>query len=327
MTFASFVRRILRIPRRIVSELRARLLPLPVTFYLWMRNRDEQCPITTVYGPVVSLTSYGKRIDTVYLTIESIGRGTWKPSKIILWLDDKAAFDNPPATLRRLVHRGLEIRLCKNYGPHKKYYPYLESSPSPGVPPVIGDGDPLSPCGWFGNTFWGRPLITADDDILYPRDWLNNLIRSFLECPGAIHCYRAHVVSLYGTQIAPYATWKPCTSHLPSFRNFATGVSGVLYPVAFLLALKQAGAGFAQCCPKGDDIWLHVQALRAGIPVCQVAVKPVHFLMVPGSQKQALAQQNCNDGGNDRQIAATYTRADVEKLLHSIPYQKQENPF
>ena len=78
-------------------------------------------------GPVVSLTTYGKRVQAVYLAIESIARGSALPSRLILWIDDPALYANLPPTLLRLKRRGLEIRYCKNFGPHKKYYPYVES--------------------------------------------------------------------------------------------------------------------------------------------------------------------------------------------------------
>ena len=43
--------------------------------WLSVINRFMRAPITQPGGPVVSLTSYGKRIHTVHFTIESIGRG------------------------------------------------------------------------------------------------------------------------------------------------------------------------------------------------------------------------------------------------------------
>ena len=91
----------------------------------------------------VSLTSYGKRISTVWQTIETIGAGTVKPRRLILWLDDRDAYLDPPATLKRLQARGLEIRHCRDYGPHKKYFPYLNE--------ILPD-EPA------------RTLVTADDD-------------------------------------------------------------------------------------------------------------------------------------------------------------------
>jgi hypothetical protein len=83
--------------------------------------------------------------------------------------------------------------------------------------------------------------------------------------------------------------------------------------------LKRAGTAFKDCCPQGDDLWLHVQALRAGLKVRQILPSLPYFSFqgVPGSQQSALSYENVTYGdGNDRQVRATYTEADV-RLLQS----------
>jgi len=110
------------------------------------------------------------RIDSVFLTIESIGRGELLPARIILWVDDPKVFASLPSSLRRLERRGLEVKLADNYGPHTKYYPYLTSEAD-----------------------IRHPLVTADDDILYPRGWLKGLAAAYALNDQVINCYRAHV--------------------------------------------------------------------------------------------------------------------------------------
>jgi hypothetical protein len=101
---------------------------------------------------VVSLTSYGARVDLCHLTIESIGRGSCRPGRLILWLEDYENVSGLPATLQRAVRRGLEVRSCKNFGPHTKYHPAVQEA--------VGSN---------------QQLVTADDDVLYPRYWLAGL--------------------------------------------------------------------------------------------------------------------------------------------------------
>ena len=260
--------------------------------WLSLINRYGRAPVTQPDGPVLSLTTYGMRIRTVYLTIESIARGRQRPSEFILWLDDENAFNRLPPTLQRLKARGLTIRLAKNYGPHKKYYPYVESQGAFIV-----------------------PLVTADDDILYPPSWLKGLVDGFRASPEVIHCYRARVITFDHTGLTKYTGWKLCTATCASFCHFATGVSGVLYPPSFLNVLKNAGNAFETCCPKADDVWLHVQALRAGFKIRQISAEPLHFKPIPGTQSAALHLRNVtDDNGNDRQIKATYTQTDIETL-------------
>lgn len=253
-------------------------------------NKQSKFPVIHPGGPVVSMTSHGKRIDTAYLAIESVASGSLLPSELILWLDDEARYRALPLTLERLRQRGLTVRLCKNYGPHTKYYPYVDSQ----------------------EAFVG-PLVTADDDVFYPRDWLKTLTNAFEHHPHVVNCYRARVIAVQGDRMAPYEQWTLCNSTRPSWRHLLNGVSGVIYPPQLLAALKSAGSEFEQCCPKADDLWLHATALRAGFRVQQIGRRALHFPMIPGSQEIALYFDNVATG-NDFQIAKTYTQRDVQRI-------------
>jgi hypothetical protein len=273
-----------------------------VAVRVWVRrlsliNRYARSQVCQPHGPVVSLTTHGDRVATVYLTIESIGRGELRPSRIILWLDEAAKFSNLPAALCRLQKRGLEVKLCKNYGPHTKYYPYVESE-----------------------KMISQALVTADDDILYPSYWLKKLVEAFQEFPDRVNCYRARVITVREGEIVPYARWEKCTSTESSFRYLATGVSGVIYSPQFLKDIRAAGNLFEECCPKADDLWLHVQALRSGYKIRQIGWEAIHFAIVPGTQKVSLFAGNVTGhDGNDRQIRSTYRKTDLAILLREGP--------
>jgi hypothetical protein len=276
-----------RIPRRLYEEIRAHVL----LGYFWLLNLYGRTAITQPVGPVVSLTTYGKRVRTVSLAIESIARGSVLPSRIILWIDDKAAFGDLPPGIRRLTRRGLEVRLCNNYGPHKKYYPYLESLQTVEM-----------------------PLVTADDDTFYPRHWLKRLVEAFQQFPDVVNCYRARVIVLNEGGIAKYEGWKLADSTRPSFCHCAVGVGGTIYPLPLQRVLKQEGAAFLSCCPKADDLWLHVQALRAGYKVRQISEKRFPLVGIPGTQSAGLFHQNLIRGENDDQLVHTYRASDIDRL-------------
>jgi hypothetical protein len=213
---------------------------------------------------------------------------------LILWIDDKGLFNNLPATILRLQKRGLEVRPSKNYGPHTKYYPYVESQ----------DG-------------FDTPLVTADDDMFYPSYWLKKLVEANKEYPEIVNCFWGHVMALDENGIRKFQDWKQCDSVIPHFRHHAAGVTGVIYPPAFLKVLKRAGTAFEACCPKADDIWLHAQALRSGYKVRMIfpRLPYLSFRGVPGTQSTALCYENVDGVGNDRQISATYTETDIRLLL------------
>lgn len=256
------------------------------------RNRRSARPVVSKNGPVVSLTTFGSRLGSVHLAIESIGAGTVLPSRLILWLDDKPLFDNRPAAVRRLESRGLEVLLSENYGPHTKYYPYVQSH-----------GD------------FKTALVTADDDVLYSSWWLEGLANAFKLDPSFLNCYRAHVMSFEGKHLRPYTTWGECRSNQPSFRHFATGVSGCIYPPELLQALKAAGSVFRDQCPRADDVWLNAIAMRNGFRVRQVGPRPLRFPLIAGTQGSGLWNSNVIGSQNDSQIEATYTADDLSRIL------------
>jgi hypothetical protein len=292
------LRRVTNRIQRIV--LRFRILRLAVL------NRVSLSPLTAPVGPVVSLTTYGPRANTVYLAIESIGRGSTRPSRLILWIDDETFLRRLPPEIQRQKRRGLEVRSCEDLGPHKKYFPFLQEE-----------------------EHFDKPLVTADDDMMYPRNWLEGLVKAFGDYPSNVNCYRARVMSLKSRGIAPYKEWELCESSRPSLTHVATGCSGVIYPPSLLPELKRAGSGFKDCCPNADDLWLHVQAIRAGYKIRQVHEIPVHFSMLPATQQNSLYVQNVvYADGNDRQIRATYKDSDIMILAaedSSLPYRDEQD--
>lgn len=260
----------------------------------WLRAVNARSR-RTVLGDaevIVSLTTFGARLGSVAYTVEAIGAGRARPRRIVLWLDDPEAYANRPASLRRLEARGLEVRLTENLGPHTKYFPVLDSAVAAGL-----------------------PVVTADDDILYPRSWLARLMVAASEQPMAVNCYRASVIALSGDRVASYDDWPRCTDTEVSLVRFATGVSGVHYPPAMLDELRRRGTAFVDLCLKADDIWLHWVALRAGIPVRQIDSRPRHFPLVPGTQEQSLMATNVALRRNDDYVANLYDSDDVAALV------------
>lgn len=262
---------------------------------LRIRNRLTSASVLGEVPVVVSLTSYGSRVETVAYAVESVAAGRRRPQRMILWLDEPLRYTDRPAALRRLEARGLEIRLTEDWGPHKKYFPALA---------VALEND--------------LALATADDDTLYPRSWLGKLAATAQRAPGEILCYRANLVTIDGDRMVPYATWPRCRDTVPSVARFATGVSGVWYPPAMLSALQDRGTEFVRHAPRADDIWLHWVALRSGIRVRQVAPVPRHFPYIPGTQTQTLVQENVDGGGNDRLLAGLYDASDIAALTDAL---------
>lgn len=236
-------------------------------------------------GPVVSMTSYGERIASAHLALESIAAGSLRPGRLILWLDDERAVRAPTPGLRRLIGRGLEVRHAEDDGPHKKYYPYVQSERIHRV-----------------------PLVTADDDWLFPHRWLETLVRAHAVDPSTNTTHRARHIPLLDGCVAPYAEWDRIGARDASPRNLATGGWGHVMTPRMLDALRGRHHEFRATAPRADDIWLHRVAVESGTAPKSVGrYDHRHILHVPIGSGPTLAETNVDDGGNDRQVAAAWT--------------------
>ncbi|WP_460511805.1 hypothetical protein [Frigoribacterium salinisoli] len=229
--------------------------------------------------------------------MESIGHGTVKPRRVLLWLDEDQFSLPRPSVLRRLERRGLEVCLAADLGPHKKWF---------GVVDGRNEHDDL-------------PLVTADDDVFYARDWLRALVDAHVREPHSVMAHRVRRLRFDGTDLAPYSTWRMAPSGSRSFANFSTGVGGALYPPAVLAALAKGGLAFLTCAPRADDVWLHATSLRAGVPTRHVLGRGTAMIVpVRGAGGGGLLDSNVGGGGNDDQIRATYGAQDRHDLAHAL---------
>lgn len=245
-------------------------------------------------GPaVVSLSTHGRRLRSAVVAIASLLVGT-RRAPVHLWLD-AADFASPwPGELHALVERGLIVHRSEGaYGPHTKYYGAFRL---------------------FAGT--ATRVVTVDDDVIYPRWFLATLLDAAAADPECVVAYRAHEIVVESGAIGPYRRWRAVVGTEPAARNFSTGVSGVAYPPTMVDYVARQGTRFLRCAPLADDVWLNACALRSGHRVRQVFPRPREFALVPGSQSVALVRANLR-GGNDEQIARTYTAADVDRLGHA----------
>jgi len=253
-------------------------------------------PLTDPGAPtVVSLTSHGSRVGRVHLSIESIGRGKVLPGKLILWIDSEDLLDAlARPRIARLIKRGLEVRRgVRAYRAHNKYYNW-----------TLTEEDGY--------------LVVADDDVFYPRRWLESLWRTFEETSRAEvvgHLVKLPKLTIRG--IAPYSDWADSSDRSGRLGGVALGVSGVIFPDTLRKSLARAGTEFLGRAPLADDIWIAWCALKAGVFVRQCGVSGVRHIVVPFTQTQQLAHENVLNGQNDRQVLNTYTDADIKSIRAS----------
>ena len=241
---------------------------------------------------VVSLTSYSERFKDLPIALYSLLNQSLKPDRIILWLSNEhKEINNLPYEITQFIKNGLEIRFVKDIGSYTKaIYAFKEYSDS--------------------------IIVTADDDIYYPKDWLKKLYLSYIAHPEDIQVHRAHRANLE----LSYEKWeKHVNEESARFDNFLTGVGGVLYPINCFSNEVLREDIFLKYCPKADDVWLWVMALvqNRKIRVVKNHIKTLTCVnIIKQLLKDNLYKENRQDG-NDMQIKnlmRLYGRNIINKL-------------
>lgn len=238
-------------------------------------------------GCIVSLTSYPKRIGSVYQAIESLFAQQVKPEKILLWLArDEVSEGAIPLSLKRLQRRGLDIRYVDiNLGSHKKLY-------------------------YAAKEYTDHVIVTADDDAYYPADWLEGLYEKHKTHPNFILCYRGHFLRKRedGKGFLPYIEMRnrPVAGDVePSYALMPTGVSGVLYPKAVFDAAFFDVDNYLAHSANADDIWYKAAAIRSHVKCLRVTSYNKLLITICFSyQKEALWRQSDASGHNDKVLQA-----------------------
>ena len=231
---------------------------------------------------VISLTSFPARFGTLALTLRCLLAQTVQPDAVILWIAENDITELPQDVLD-LKLAGLDIQICEDIKSYKKLIPCLLDNPD-------------------------RYIVTADDDVHYEADWLENLVALSMQNAGSVISCRSHRME-YGTdgKLLPYAQWKKNIGvATTSGEIFATGVGGVLYQPHSLDPRVTDIDTFTRLCPSTDDVWLYWMTRLAGTEVHHIGPKR-RIVEWPSSQTVSLRQKNFGsdpDNGNDRAIAA-----------------------
>ena len=232
---------------------------------------------------VVSLTTFGKRIDSVYITIESIARQTLKPDIVILWLaENEFNKKTIPITLRKFQERGLTISFYRPIGPYKKLIPTLKKYPD-------------------------EIIITIDDDMIYPNTLIEKLIKNHEKYPDCICCNQARIITLgKNNNPKPYSKWtRTLQCESPAYEYIPIGVGGVLYfPGCFDSSVTDE-ALFRKLSPTNDDLWFKILSLIKGVKTMVInELDPSDYIPLDSSNHEALANQNVGERMNNPQFEA-----------------------
>lgn len=248
---------------------------------------------------IVSLTTHGKRIETVFHTIESIFQQTLKANRVILWLGDKEfnSVDELPLSLQMQMERGLEIRFVKDIRSYTKLIPALKEFPSANI-------------------------VTIDDDFMYPLNLLERLWNGHKLYPNAIVSVVSREMKLSSDRnFQPFSTFvsKDRVEDYISSMNLLEGFAGVLYPIGAFDEEVFNEHNFLKLAPLADDIWFTAMAVKSKTPIVQIRRNfGVYHEMYQDDDVQdiGLANTNISENKNDVQLKAVFDAYNLYSLLN-----------
>lgn len=268
----------LQIKRRYIDFRR----DLRIRLNLWTRRSTGESPLLTGERVVVSFTSYPPRYSSLHSVAQSLLKQTVLPTCVVLYIAESQA-ETLPVEVMRMQDERFKVRFVEDLRSYKKLLPALTDFPE-------------------------SIVITADDDVIYPADFVESLLKQSRANPRAVVCTRAHRITLDSDgSLRPYSEWEfdvqDPRSLEPSKDIMPTGVGGVLYPPGSLLPRVRDVAEALRLCPRGDDLWFFWMARLAGTLIVKTPT-PFTLLFPTGSQDTALWHDNLTGGGNDPQIQA-----------------------
>lgn len=239
---------------------------------------------------IISMTSFPDRIHAVWITILSLLNQKTKPKKILLWLAENQFPDKKiPKKLEYLKKRGLEIQFCDDLKPHKKYYYTMMQNPQDIV-------------------------ITVDDDIFYPENFITNLAISHKKYPDCVICNWSSIIAFNQRGIyQKKSDWKIGNLEEPSHLLLPIGCCGILYPPGTFNKEVFNKRNIYELAYYTDDLWLKCMELLNGTKAFnQNPVQLIYFNNIR-IQHSGLWKKNCGEDGRDNinweKLMNEYTQA------------------
>lgn len=221
---------------------------------------------------VVSLTSFPPRFDKLHLTLKSLLLQSITPDHLILWIAE-ADYDKLTSSILELEQEfdWFTIRKCKDTRSYKKLVPALVEFPD-------------------------SYIVTADDDLFYPEEWLYKLT-SVISDKKEIIAHRVHSPTFSKLKLQPYVNWQK-NSQEDSDLLFATGIGGVLYPPKAFIKEVLNEESFMSICASADDIWFFWMARKNNV-YARWSGYDFNTINWLGTDETGLATENVEHGKND----------------------------
>lgn len=195
---------------------------------------------------IVSLTTTADRIHLSYYSIKSILWQSRTPDTLLVNLSRHPHLNDGgvPVTPAWLSNEPVTVRCVENTGPYRKLLPALSFAESKDI------------------------VVTADDDILYQRHWLEALMDLAQRHPGAIVCGKARRMTrtVWGGW-QNYQSWPAVTRQATGQDLLPVGCHGVVYRKDNIDLDFLYDRQFLRLAPRTDDLWFRMASYVMRTPV------------------------------------------------------------
>lgn len=152
---------------------------------------------------VVSLSAEENSFEKLESTLYSLFNQKILPDKIVLWISNEYELSDLPYSVTKFVKNGLDIRFVKDKGSYTKIIYALQE---------------------FKNCI----IVTADENICYPKKWLSKLYLSYISNPQDIHVHSAAHITSMKSVLSDYKLFAGIER--ADYNYFPISSGGVLYP-------------------------------------------------------------------------------------------------
>lgn len=155
---------------------------------------------------VVSISAGEDDFDKLEYTLYSVFNQQVVPDHVVLWVSDEYELTDLPYSVTKFIKNGLDVHFVKDIGSFTKILYALKE---------------------FNDCI----VVTADENIFYPKDWLSKLYLSYISCPDDIQAHSVALVTEDNGKIASVKSWKKFAGmEGASYKYFPLETGGVLYP-------------------------------------------------------------------------------------------------
>lgn len=269
--------------KRIVNSIYYRFFNLYKRLYIksFKKKKSSQLQLmkSDEQNVIVSFTTISKRLNDLPLMLKSIFSQTVLPNRLIMYVyEGDFVGINLEKILKNEISCGLEIIYLKeNLKSHKKYYYAMLDFPS-------------------------DIIITVDDDIIYSKKMIENLLKSYREYPNCISAQRCHgMVFDSNSNLTNYTDWdyEILGKHEPSRTSFFTSGGGTLFPPNFRSEELFNKKNIKKLSFLADDVWLNMNAYHMNIKTRKSTFLRGTPVTINDDIENSLAYQNVIEGNNN----------------------------